>query len=313
MGDDEKLIDDIVSAAEDLKPKFIDVAGTPIPTMTGFDFAAVAEIIKERTGIPAFGFATTGMNTYVHGVSMALEALAKTCVDSSAAKSTDRTANILGLTPLDFSVNGSDTAIAKFLEDAGYRVVSKWAMGSSLEEIAQAGSAHVNLVVSSAGLAAAKELKKQFGTPYVVGVPVGAELSDMLRKALDEATATGENKLPCSNMEGGDIVIVGESVTSLSLASALELSLRKSARVLCTTECFEDVLRSKDTACTWEEEIENALIGAAFVIADPLFKPICPEGVKFIELPSESFSGRIYRDRIPNLVTGFSQFFSEVF
>ncbi|MBQ4039708.1 MAG: hypothetical protein IJC91_01120, partial [Oscillospiraceae bacterium] len=78
-------------------------------------------------------------------------------------------------------------------------------------------------------------------------------------------------------------------------------------------ECFEDVLRSKDTACTWEEEIENALIGAAFVIADPLFKPICPEGVKFIELPSESFSGRIYREQIPNLVTGFSQFFSEVF
>ena len=42
MGDDEKLIGDIVAAAEDLKPKFIAVAGTPIPTMTGFDFEAVA-------------------------------------------------------------------------------------------------------------------------------------------------------------------------------------------------------------------------------------------------------------------------------
>ena len=75
----------------------------------------------------------------------------------------------------------------------------------------------------------------------------------------------------------------------------------------------ENVTVSSYTACTWEEEIENALTGAAFVIADPLFKPICPDSVKFIELPSESFSGRIYREQIPNLVTGFSQFFSEVF
>ena len=71
MGDDEKLIGDIVAAAEELHPKFIAIAGTPIPAMTGFDYTAVAELIEERTGIPAFGFATTGMNTYVQGASMA--------------------------------------------------------------------------------------------------------------------------------------------------------------------------------------------------------------------------------------------------
>ena len=313
MGDDEKLIDDIVSAANDLHPKFIAVAGTPIPTMTGFDFNAIAEIISERTGIPAFGFATTGMNTYVHGVSMALEALARNYVNKDAVKTEYPSANILGLTPLDFSVNGSDGAIANFLEDAGYRVVSKWAMGDSLEDISKAGGAHVNLVVSSAGLAAAKILNKEFGTPYVVGVPIGKEYSDVIKNALADAVKTGENKFPHSNLEGGDIVIIGESVTSLSLASAIELSMQKSVKVICPTECFESVLRDKDTACTWEEEIESDISGAAYIIADPLFKPICPEGVKFIELPSESFSGRIYREQIPNLVTDFTQFFSEVF
>ena len=75
MGDDEKLIEDIAQAAKELQPRFIAVAGTPIPTMTGFDFTAVAELIEERTGISAFGFATTGMNTYVMGASMALEGL----------------------------------------------------------------------------------------------------------------------------------------------------------------------------------------------------------------------------------------------
>ena len=59
MGDDEKLISDIAEAAESLQPRFIAIAGTPIPTMTGFDFTAVAELVEERTGIPTFGFPTT--------------------------------------------------------------------------------------------------------------------------------------------------------------------------------------------------------------------------------------------------------------
>ena len=76
MGDDEKLISDIADAAEKLKPAFIAIAGTPIPTMTGFDFEAVASVIEQRTGIPSFGFPTTGMNTYIHGASMALAGIA---------------------------------------------------------------------------------------------------------------------------------------------------------------------------------------------------------------------------------------------
>ena len=51
-----------------------------------------------------------------------------------------------------------------------------------------------------------------------------------------------------------------------------------------------------------EDDIITELEGAAFVIADPLYKPIVPESAKFISLPSEAFSGRIYRDSIPDLV-----------
>ena len=71
---------------------------------------------------------------------------------------------------------------------------------SSLEEIAQAGGAHVNLVVSSTGLAAAKKLQKLFGTPYVVGIPVGAELSDMLTWAVNEHNGPVAIRYP----RGGD-------------------------------------------------------------------------------------------------------------
>lgn len=312
MGDDEKLIGDIVAAAQELHPKFIAVAGTPIPTMTGFDFGAVAELIESRTGIPAFGFATTGMNTYVHGASMALEALVHRFVDKNAVKTADPTVNILGLTPLDFSVNGSDAAIADFLEKAGFRVLSRWAMGSSLEEMAQAGGAHVNLVVSSTGLAAAKALKAMFGTPYVVGVPVGTAFADTLRTALHTAVSTGENQIPFHSLPDGDVVILGEGITSCSLACALEAETGKSVRVICTTETDSGILRIKDEKLQYESEISEALTSAKVVIGDPLFHPICPKTARWIDLPTEAFSGRIYRSRIPNLVTNFEHFKKEV-
>lgn len=312
MGDDEKLISDICAAAEELHPKFIAVAGTPIPAMTGFDFDAVAELIESRTGIPALGFATTGMNTYVHGASMALEAVARRFADRNAVKTAQPTANILGLTPLDFSVNRSDAAIAAFLEESGFKVLSRWAMGSTLEDLSRAGSAHVNLVVSSTGLGAAKALQELFGTPYVVGVPMGEEFSALVRGALQTAAATGENQFPACCLQGGDTVIIGEGVTSVSLASALELSTGKAVKVICPTETDEALLREKDAKLQFEEEILEALSNARQVIADPLFKPICPETVRFVALPTESFSGRIYREDIPNLVSDFETFANEV-
>lgn len=311
MGDDEKLINDIVLAANDLNPKFIAVAGTPIPAMTGFDFFAVAELIEQRTGIPAFGFPTTGMNTYVHGADMALEAIARRFADRRVEKTRDLSVNILGLTPLDFTVNGADLSICKVLEDSGYRIVSKWAMGSTLEELSLAGSAHVNLVVSSTGLGAAKALQEMFGTPYVVGTPIGNASTDQILNALTTAVQTGENQFPCSDLPGGDILMIGEAITTLSLASAWELATGKAAVVLCTTECEETLLRGKDLQLHCEEEIQQAMSRARLVIADPMFQPICPGDVQFLKLPSESFSGRLFRQEIPNLISEFQSYFKE--
>lgn len=312
IGDDEKLIGDIVAAARELHPRFIAVAGTPIPAMTGFDFEAVAELIEQRTGIPAFGFGTTGMNTYVHGASMALEGIARRFVKGDIPRTARPSVNILGLTPLDFSINGTDASIVRFLEDAGYEVISRWAMGSTLEQLEQAGSAHVNLVVSAAGLGAARTLRERFGTPYVVGVPMGTAFAQQLKDALLAAGETGQPQVPASRLPGDDIVVIGEGVTSLSLAAAIELETGRGVKVLCTTECDRSVLRSKDRQTLFEEEIAAELVTAKLVIADPLFRPICPQNVRFLDLPTEAFSGRIYREQIPDLVSGFQKFLSEV-
>ena len=304
MGDDDKLIGDIVEAAESLQPKFIAVAGTPIPTMTGFDYDAVAALIEARTNIPTFGFATTGMNTYVSGASMAFAGIARRFVKKDVEKTAHLSANILGLTPLDFSVNGSDRSIAEFLEKAGFKVISRWAMGSSLEELREAGRATVNLVVSATGLEVAKVLQEMFGIPYVIGTPVGKAYQEVLKQELLQAAKAGVYEAAYQELPESKIAVIGEGITALSLAQAIELEYEIGVKVLCATECDKNILRKKDEKVCCEEEVEMALQNVKLVIADPLYRPICPEHVQFMPLPAENFSGRIYRSEIPNLIRG---------
>ena len=61
-----------------------------------------------------------------------------------------------------------------------------------------------------------------------------------------------------------------------------------------------------------EVEIEKSLQSAGMIIADPLYQPICPEKARFVPLPAEAFSGRIYRNQIPNLVADFESFVKEL-
>ena len=43
-----------------------------------------------------------------------------------------------------------------------------------------------------------------------------------------------------------------------------------------------------------EEAMEEALKSAGIIVADPLYRPICPGDSIFYELPHVAFSGRIY-------------------
>ena len=304
MGDDRKLVDDIVSVAKELHPGFIAVAGTPIPMVIGTDFEAVAAMIEKESGIPTMGFPTNGMHSYLSGASMAFAGLARRFCLGETEKTGSLSANILGLTPLDFSVNGSAQDIKALLEQNGIEVVSSWAMGSSLEELQRAGAAHVNLVVSHAGLETAKLLKERFGTPYVAGVPVGREFSSLVVQTLRSAARTGENAVAYPKKARGhfDGVIIGESVMAHSLAAAAALERAKNLRVLCPLEAEKELLGADSLHIHDETDIAECLAGERLIVADPLYKPICPKDAVFVPLAHEAFSGRIFRRDIPDLI-----------
>ncbi|MBV7272752.1 oxidoreductase [Clostridium sp. PL3] len=312
MGDDEKLINDIVVAAKELQPKFIAIAGTPIPMMIGTDLHAIAEVIERQTGIPTFGIETNGMHSYLCGAGQAYVEIVKRFTIEGIAKRR-KSVNVLGATPLDYSVNGSVDSIRRRLTEADFEVLSVWAMGSSLEELKQAGAAEVNLVVSNTGLPAAKELQKKFGTPYVVGVPMGEKFAEVVMKALDKAIDTGESQIAYSERTAcdSDIVIIGESIYSESLAAALELTKDMKVKVLCPLETEADLLLEGDVLAEDEDSIMASLKSAKTVIADPIYRTIVQTGTKFVALPHEAFSGRLYRKDIVDLVDNVEMLFKE--
>ena len=322
MGDDQKFIDDIVYTAKELSPNFIAMAGTPIPTMIGTDFKAIANIIEKETKIPTFGFDTTGMHSYVSGAYKAFEALAKRFLKrndkesrAEQKESVDKEGrehqnsrikvNILGVTPLDFSINKSVEAMVDLLKENNFEVISTWAMGSSLEYIKNAGDADVNLVVSYSGMGAAKYMYENLNIPYVVGTPFGKEFAKKVIEDLKEVKSTKENKISYDNRKidkDAEITIVGESVMSESLAYAITKEKNKTVNVISALETDEKLLLEGDKIAMYEDDIEKCLKNSKTIIADPLYRPICQLDSNFISLPHEAFSGRIYRDEIPNII-----------
>lgn len=302
MGDDEKLIGDIVSAANELRPQFIALCGTPIPMMIGTDFDAVCSVIEKRTGIPTLPVKTNGMNTYVKGASMAFLELAKRFV-TKKDKTQKLSCNILGVTPLDFSVNTSVQSMKNALTERGVEIVSCWAMGDSLENIKNSAAATVNLVVSLCGIEAAEYMKNKLGIPYVVARPTAAAFTDKIADDIRLSAQDGINRITCageSSNENARVIIIGEGVSSNSLAAALKLEAGIDCRVICATDDMGVSLGKRSVTARDEDELMGLINDASVIVADPLYKPVCPKGAGFVSLPHEAFSGRIFRKDIPD-------------
>lgn len=332
MGDDEKLIGDLIETAQELKPAFIAVVGAPIPYMIGTDLDAVAAVVEAQTGIPAFGFAANGMNGYQKGISMALKTIVSRFCERDIVRAERMTVNILGVTPLDFSLNGSVESMKQWLTDSGMQPGVCMAMGSTLDEIRQAGNAWVNLVVSYGGLAAAREMERMFQIPYVVGVPIGEKFSADLAEQLWEAAQTGKSRVgyqktnfaekkEFDSASGLPLAVIGESVYSTSLAAAITSETKHACRVLCPVETEEILLRPGDLRTPEEDDILQLLhesekethtfaekkVSFSGVIADPLYQTLCPEQIPFYPLGHIAFSGRLYEKEIPNLIEDLIQ------
>lgn len=226
LGDDNVLIDDVTHAVRDLKPRFVTLCSGSIPHIIAFDCKGVAHLLEKRTGVPMLPVATTGNRSYVAGVGAALTEWVKRFADPSenpyrvgssgspdcsantlegaagpdaggaAAPSDTFSVNLLGVTPLDFSINGNVDAMRKVFEDAGIPVNCCAAMGESFDSLRHIFRASVNVVVSSCGRRLARYMEQTAGIPYVEGTPIGAygatRLPELAKEAYEKKWASLE-------------------------------------------------------------------------------------------------------------------------
>lgn len=309
LGNDDKLIQEIIEVAKECKPNFIALFGSPIALMMGTDFKGIAYYLEKETGIPCFGFQTSGMSSYVLGASQAYLAFAQRfCIQANPQKFG---INLLGMTPLDFGYNGNCEALNTWCKENDFPIVSNWSMSTSFDAIQKAGNASVNLVCSSTALAMAKDLYQRFGIPYVVGVPMGSSFSKELAKRIRLAYESKKNIEIETFFSNNEILLIGEPV----LMNSLRLCLRKDfgwkdIGILSPTEITDGLLSQSDIKTHEECEIEQALSNAKIVIADPLYQPLVKG--RLIPLPYWAYSGRMFQKEMPILIgEAFEQWLSE--
>ena len=355
LGDDNVLIDDVTHAVRDLKPRFVTLCSGSIPHIIAFDCKGVAHLLEKRTGVPMLPVTTTGNRSYVAGVGAALTEWVKRFADSlespyrvsssggpdcsantleGAAGPESFSVNLLGVTPLDFSINGNVDAMRKVFEDAGIPVNCCAAMGESFDSLRHIFRASVNVVVSSCGRRLARYMEQTAGIPYVEGTPIGAygaarlpklakeayekkraSLEDDSHGALDGTSGSlrmllakkkGDSEGICLwkgnpaherwDVPDGQILIIGEEVFAQSLAAAINQLTPDCRHGLRAFAVWPDVDHGFP-----EDVLAELIRKSRYIIGDPLYRTIPHDSKQntFVDFPHEAYSGRIFRDRIP--------------
>ena len=355
LGDDNVLIDDVTHAVRDLKPRFVTLCSGSIPHIIAFDCKGVAHLLEKRTGVPMLPVTTTGNRSYVAGVGAALTEWVKRFADSlespyrvsssggpdcsantleGAAGPESFSVNLLGVTPLDFSINGNVDAMRKVFEDAGIPVNCCAAMGESFDSLRHIFRASVNVVVSSCGRRLARYMEQTAGIPYVEGTPIGAygaaRLPKLAKKAYEKKRASleedshgaldgtsGSLRMLLAKKKGdsegiclwkgnpaherwdvpdGQILIIGEEVFAQSLAAAINQLTPDCRHGLRAFAVWPDVDHGFP-----EDVLAELIRKSRYIIGDPLYRTIPHESKQntFVDFPHEAYSGRIFRDRIP--------------
>lgn len=230
LGDDTVLLRDAAAAATDLKPRFITLCSGSIPHIIAFDCKGVAHLLEKETGIPVLPVTTSGNRSYVSGVGAALTEWIKRFGNPQESPyrsdSPQLSANLLGVTPLDFSVNDNVKALRNSFEAAGIPVNCCAAMGESFDSLSHIFRGAVNVVVSAAGRRPARYMEQVAGTPRVEGLPIGPAAYRELIVKVQEAFRLKADSTPAKT-SGDAAATPGTDAKKVSGTSLRDLLSKK--------------------------------------------------------------------------------------
>ncbi len=313
LGNEQVYIDKIVKAAQDMKPKFIAVVGSPVPLIIGFDFNGFAKDLEQRLGIPAFGFETGGMKgSYKDGVVMAVKKLLDYYVlpkKDELARNADRSGkkvNIVGATPLDMSEENLQ-ALKEVLKERGYEVNSVLSMSNDMDEFLSFYKADVNLAVTQAGALIAQDLEEKYGMPFLAGLPIGEFGTEHYFTCLEKVFETGNSMevsaepVKVQGNRSGEAVVLEDGIIASSIRVELLAQGYEKVRVV---SLFGKDSGMADVEAEYTEN-EDMILAAvreencSLVAADPLLLKYREntEGVELVELPKYAISSKLYHHK----------------
>ena len=280
LGRDAQLVEKIVSAQKTVAAPFIVLVGTPVPAVIATDFKALRRLAEKKIGVPVLAVESTGVNFYDRGAASAFETLFDAfAVEQFPAEK--ETVGVIGATPLDFGT----LRAGDLLREAVGPGAQVYGMGAGIDAVRRASANASNLVVSPAGVAAAKLLEKRFGTPWRMACPYLP--SDLLET------------LP--GLAGKRVLVVHQQFACAALREKL-LACGAAAVAACGWFSMTDSLREvQDRRLAEEDDLAAAAaeFGADAVIADAVFKKILPGfGGEFIDFPHFAVSGRLLEQQV---------------
>ncbi len=208
MGRDDKLIEKLSRAHEQLGAKFSALVATPVPAVIGTDMKALKRMAEKKLGIPCIAVNAIGTRYYDEGESEAWLQLFETFTDGEAdnCEAGNREAGDSGETPASSKIGvigatpfetgySTDKPLKSYLEKQGLSNTVIYTVGTTLEDVKKAAGCEKNLVVSTGGIKAADYLKERFGVPYEVGFPfIPDEVVERAKEKLGKIAQDLENK-----------------------------------------------------------------------------------------------------------------------
>jgi hypothetical protein len=278
LGRDDKLIGKLQSAAEEIGAAFAAVIGTPVPAVIGTDFRALRRMGENRLGIPVLSIPATGVRLYDEGAAEAYVQLFQTFAKEKLPPDAG-VAGVLGATPLDMGRTDPGAGIDEALRAEGAGRALVYGMGAGLDEVKRASRARENIVVSPAGLPAAKYLEETFGTPWRAACPIPAALEARLGELSGRRTLVVHQQVLANAVRGRAL-----SMGAASVDAATWFTLAP------------ELAQPGDVRLNTEEELSQLLTAGHYdaVVADSALRPAAGEydGL-WLDAPHFAVSGRL--------------------
>ena len=217
--------------------------------------------------------------------------------------------HVLGATPIDMWDYTQIRDCIELLKEAGAKNPIVWGANGGIQEIAGAAGSKLNIAVSVSGLKTVKYLKKKYGTPYLVGYPLGKVETEKWKEQVHQILI-GEEPQECRQIResksGKRALVIAEQYTGCALRKLLKEEFQfETVDVASFFKMDEEMVEEHDLQIKDEETFQTFLktqMPYDLVVADPFCEAMLPyKPKKIIALPHIAVSAVFYANQSPNI------------